>query len=103
MPSREEYLRRPVIERVMRLVRTGSELAAAIGGRDPEASAAVFERRRHALPVRPCLFGAQWRQEAHRRAAVDRVLEQRHQGWAMAKHLRRVEAVDGGRCYGRNS
>jgi hypothetical protein len=37
MPSREEYLRQPVIERVRRLGRTGSELAAAIDGRDPDA------------------------------------------------------------------
>ena len=37
MSSREEYLRQPVIERVMRLGRTGSELAAAIDGRDAES------------------------------------------------------------------
>ena len=37
MPSRDEYLRRPVIERVSRLGRTASELAAAIGGRDDAA------------------------------------------------------------------
>ena len=37
MPSREEYLRQPVSERVIRLGRTGSELAAAIDGRDADA------------------------------------------------------------------
>jgi hypothetical protein len=37
MPSREEYLRRPVKDRVTRLRRTGSELAAAIDGRDTGA------------------------------------------------------------------
>jgi len=34
MPSRESYLQLPVMERVERLGRTGSELGAAIGGRD---------------------------------------------------------------------
>lgn len=37
MPSREEYLRQPVIERVRRLERTGFELAAAIAARDTDA------------------------------------------------------------------
>jgi hypothetical protein len=39
MPSREEYLKQPVIERVTRLGRTGPELAAAIDGRDTAALA----------------------------------------------------------------
>ena len=37
MPTRDEYLRRPVIERVSRLARAGSELAATLDGRDPGA------------------------------------------------------------------
>jgi hypothetical protein len=37
MPSREEYLRQPVSERVMRLGRIGSELAAAIDTHDTDA------------------------------------------------------------------
>jgi len=44
MPTRDEYLRRPVIERVSRLARAGSELAATIDGRDPDAARTALKR-----------------------------------------------------------
>lgn len=74
----------------------GADVAAVGGTRDPEAPAAVFERRRHALPVRPCLFGAEWRQEAHGRAAAHHVLEQDHESVPPAEHLLAGQRFDTG-------